>query len=77
MTPDKYHALIRGHCPAYISEEQYERNQQRIRENQFGGKSKGAPRDGESLLAGIVYCGKCGRRMAVAYSGDRPVMRYF
>lgn len=77
VTPDKYHALIPGHCPAYISEERYERNQRRIHENRFGENSKGAPRDGESLLAGIVYCGRCGRRMSVAYSGDRPVMRYY
>ena len=48
---------------SYISEEQYRRNQERIRENRFGKKSKGAARSGQSLLAGIVYCGKCGRRM--------------
>ena len=77
VTPDKYHALIPNHCPAYISEEQYRRNQQRIKENRFGKKSKGAPRSGQSLLAGILYCGKCGRRMTVAYSGEPAVMRYY
>ena len=77
VTPDKYHALIPNHCPAYISEEQYRRNQKRIQENRFGQTSKGAARDGQSLLAGIVYCGKCGRRMTVAYSGEPAVMRYY
>jgi len=76
VTPDKYHALIRDHCPAYISEERYRRNQHRIRDNRFGGTSKGAPRTGESLLAGILYCGKCGRRMSVSYSGANSVMQY-
>jgi DNA invertase Pin-like site-specific DNA recombinase len=77
VTPDKYHALIPNHCPSYISEEQYRRNQQRIRENGFGETSKGAARSGQSLLAGIVFCGKCGRRMTVAYSGEPAVMRYY
>lgn len=77
VAPDKYHALIANHCPSYITEEQYRRNQQRIRENRFGQTSKGAARSGQSLLAGIVHCGKCGRRMAVAYSGEPAVMRYY
>lgn len=77
VTPDKYHALIRNHCPSYISEEHYRRNQQRIRENRFDDTSRGAARSGRSLLAGIVYCSKCGRRMSVAYSGEPAVMRYY
>jgi hypothetical protein len=34
----------------------------------------GAPRDGDSLLAGLVFCGRCGRRMLVSYPSrsDRP-----
>lgn len=75
VTPDKYHALIPNHCPAYISEERYRRNQERIRNNRFGGQSKGSVRNGTSLLAGILHCGRCGRRMAVAYSSS--VMRYY
>lgn len=77
VTPDKYHALIPNHCPAYISEEQYRRNQRRIGENRFGRTSPGAARSGPSLLTGIVYCGRCGRRMTVAYSGEPAVMRYY
>ena len=77
VPPEKYHALIANHCPAYISEAQYRRNQQRIRENRFSRTSQGAARNGQSLLAGIVYCGQCGRRMTVAYSGEPAVMRYY
>jgi lambda repressor-like predicted transcriptional regulator len=75
VTPDKYHALISNHCPGYISEEQFRRNQERIRHNRFGKSSKGSVRNGASLLAGILYCAKCGRQMTVAYSSG--VMRYY
>lgn len=77
VPPEKYHSLISGRCPSYISEEQYRRNQQRIRENCFGKTSRGAARGGQSLLTGIVHCGRCGRRMAVAYSGEPAAMRYY
>jgi DNA invertase Pin-like site-specific DNA recombinase len=77
VPPEKYHALIPDHCPAYISKEQYARNQERIRENRFGRKTQGAARDGSSILAGLLFCGKCGRRMTVVYSGPRAVMRYY
>lgn len=75
VTPDKYHALIPNHCPAYISEDRYRRNQERIRENRFGQTSKGGARNGKSMLAGILYCTKCGRRMAILYSGK--TLRYY
>lgn len=75
VPPDKYHALIPDHCPSYISAEQYQRNQERIRHNRFGKTSKGSVRNGASLLAGILYCAKCGRQMTVVYSSG--VMRYY
>lgn len=31
--------------------------------------SRGVPRDGEALLAGLVYCGECSHKMTVRYSG--------
>ena len=74
VTPDKYHALIPNHCPVYITEERYRRNQERIKNNRFGKTSKGSVRNGASLLAGILYCARCGRRMAVTYSSG--VLRY-
>lgn len=67
MNPEDYHALIPEHCPAYISAEQYMRNQERVRENRAHALAKGAPREGVALLAGIAICGKCGRRMSVQY----------
>jgi len=76
VPPEDYHALIPDHCPAYITMERYERNQRRILDNRFGHNTKGAPRNGQSLLTGILFCGRCGRRMMVYYHGHRNVLRY-
>lgn len=76
VPPEKYHVLIQDHCPAYITKERYERNQQRIVENRFISAARGAARDGHSLLAGMIYCGQCGRRMSVTYHGPQRVLRY-
>lgn len=76
MAPEDYHALIPNHCPAYITPERYQRNQERMEENRSHAKSKGVPRDGPSLLGGIVFCGRCGLRMAVHYSGKTQALRY-
>jgi DNA invertase Pin-like site-specific DNA recombinase len=51
--------------PAYISWDQFVRNQQTLRDNWFRHGSRGAPRSGRALLQGIVHCGRCGERMAV------------
>jgi DNA invertase Pin-like site-specific DNA recombinase len=76
MAPESYLALLPDRCPAYISRERYEANQRRISENRARAESKGAPREGPSLLAGLVYCARCGHRMAVHYSGRGRCLRY-
>lgn len=76
MSPDEYLALIPDRCPAYITKDRYEANQKRIAENRSRLESKGAPREGSSLLAGLVVCGRCGRRMSVHYSGKYRILRY-
>lgn len=76
MDPEDYHALIPNHCLPYITAERYERNQRRMDDNRARTQSKGAPRDGLSLLGGVVFCGRCGRRMAVHYSGREQSLRY-
>ncbi|WP_327695747.1 recombinase family protein [Streptomyces sp. NBC_00459] len=53
--------------PAYIGIEQYERNLARIEANRTRSLSMGALRDGPALLAGLIYCGRCGTRMTVHY----------
>jgi len=76
VKPEQYHALIPGRCPAYITLDRYERNQRRIRENRTRPDTKGPPREGPALLGGIVFCGRCGRRMTPHYSGVKTQFRY-
>ena len=56
-----------GVLPAYISIEQYERNMRRLDANRSRAQSMGAVRDGPGLLAGLVACGRCGKKMTVRY----------
>lgn len=66
----EWQVLIRDKIPAYITWEQWERNQKKLEENstKFGfGVSRGS-----SLLAGRVVCGKCGSRMSVHYRDANP-----
>lgn len=54
----------------YITWEQFQRNQQRLRENaQSHGaeRRKSAPGQGPALLQGLAVCGLCGERMTVRY----------
>src|SRR5256886_3462678 len=60
-----------GVLPAYISIEQYERNMQRLDANRSRAQSMGAVRDGPALLAGLVICGRCGKKMTVRYQRGR------
>jgi len=65
--PDEWEVLIRDRLPAYISWEQYEANLRQLRDNSPN-LGRGAPRDGCSLLGGLVNCGRCGRRMGIHYA---------
>jgi DNA invertase Pin-like site-specific DNA recombinase len=60
--------------PAYITWERYLANRERLDSNRFRPTTPGAPRGGHSILAGLVYCGRCGRKMRIAYhaSGVPP-----
>jgi DNA invertase Pin-like site-specific DNA recombinase len=71
---DEWLVAIAGLLPAYISVEQYERNLARMRANQARADVTGAARDGQALLAGIVSCGMCGRRMTVRYQRSQTRM---
>jgi DNA invertase Pin-like site-specific DNA recombinase len=68
--------LIKDRFPAYISWEQFTENQQRLSDNLSRSQSLGAPRSGPSLLGGLVYCGRCGQRLMVQYSGRTNRLRY-
>src|SRR4051794_25795619 len=67
--PEDCLVLIRDRLPAYIAWGRFESNQDRLAANRARCDSPGAPRQGPSLLAGLLRCGRCGRRMVVRYSG--------
>jgi DNA invertase Pin-like site-specific DNA recombinase len=64
---DQWAVLLQDRLPAYITWEHYLRNQARLTQNQSAPDTMGAPREGVALLAGLVVCGLCGRRMHVSY----------
>jgi hypothetical protein len=69
MPQEQWRVLIKEAHPGYISWEAFEENQQRLRQNQQApvGQRGSPPREGPSLLQGLVICGRCGRRMTVRY----------
>ena len=73
---DEYHVLIPDHCPAYITREQYDRNQKTIQDNRIIMASKGPARDGAALLGGILFCARCQLRMTVHYCAPGKPFRY-
>jgi len=74
-----WEVMIKDHHKGYISWAEYERNQKQLAGNTYGwpGGAKSS-RGGRALLSGMLTCGRCGRRLAVAYTGNpqsRPVYR--
>lgn len=67
--PEQCLVLIRDRLPAYIGWDRFCANQERLDANRARHDRPGAPRQGPSLLAGLLRCGRCGRRMLVRYSG--------
>jgi DNA invertase Pin-like site-specific DNA recombinase len=72
----KWEVMIRDAVPAYITWERYLANQERLTANRCLPATAGVPRGGPSLLSGVVYCGKCGRRMRVAYHAQGTPVYY-
>jgi DNA invertase Pin-like site-specific DNA recombinase len=70
LSQDQWQILLPNTHPGYITWEQYQRNQRRLREcAQARGldRRKSPPRSGAALLSGLVLCGVCGRPMSVRY----------
>src|SRR6266511_3535111 len=69
----EWEVLLKDHHEGYIDWAEFERNQKQLAVNNYG-KVGGAKsgRGGRALLAGLLSCGHCGRRLAVSYSGRSP-----
>ncbi len=77
--PEDWAILIKDAHEGYVSWERYERNRQVIADNAQGSGregARGAVRGGAALLAGLVRCGHCGRKLTVTYSGRWNTFRY-
>lgn len=73
---EEWCVLLRDHHDGYIPWDTYEHNQQRLADNaqMKGQMAAGAVRSGRSVLAGLLRCASCGRRLHVTYSSG--VTRY-
>jgi DNA invertase Pin-like site-specific DNA recombinase len=74
VAPEEWYAFIPNAHAGYISWEEYQENQKRLEENatQYRcQRQQTPPREGPALLQGLAICGKCGRRMHVAYHKRR------
>src|SRR6202047_4827239 len=68
----EWDVLLKDQHEGYISWSEFDRNQQVITDNATGKGSaavRGAVRRGELLLAGLLRCGHCGRKLYVGYGG--------
>jgi len=67
---EQWRVLLHDVFPAYITWQHYLANQERLKQNASQFETRGAPREGPTLLGGLVRCARCGRRMYVGYRGS-------
>jgi DNA invertase Pin-like site-specific DNA recombinase len=72
--PEEAEVFLPDRMPAYISWEQFQRNQQQIRSNRPS--ELGPVRAGSALLSGLMVCGRCGLRMMASYNNAGHTARY-
>jgi len=72
--PEQWQVLLKDRLPAYISWAQYEANLRQLAANTA--QAGGVTRQGSSLLAGRLICGRCGLSMATQYTNNGTGLRY-
>lgn len=74
---ERWLALIPGAHEGYVFWEEFQRIQEMISANCRGPSRPGAARRGAGLLAGILRCRRCGRKLVIHYTGnEHGVLRY-
>ena len=73
LAPEQCAVFIPENHAAFIDTEQFQRNLQRLASHSRRGPQPSPDREAVSLLAGRVFCGRCGARMQSHYS---PQLRY-
>lgn len=66
---DEWRALKPGSHEGYVSWEHAEAIRKMVSDNVPASRHHGAPKHGNALLAGLVRCRRCGRKLTVRYSG--------
>jgi len=75
---NQWSVCLPEHHPGYVPWAEYLATRERLRRNvRPRGEGGGAAREGAALLQGLVRCGRCGRRMQVAYSGTGGKVRRY
>ncbi len=64
---EDWEVVIHDRFPAYIGWQQYLANLDTLKKNCRQFSASGVPRNGAALLAGLLVCGRCGRRLYVHY----------
>jgi DNA invertase Pin-like site-specific DNA recombinase len=77
MPQKNWLVTIPDHHPAYITQEQFVANRQRLAANRTNSEVLAGPaREGVCLLQGLLICGFCSHRLTVRYTGNggqRPI----
>jgi DNA invertase Pin-like site-specific DNA recombinase len=69
---EQWKIVVKDKYPAYVEWETFERIQRMLQDNYAEyerNMTRGVPRAGKALLAGLLYCGECAHKMMVRYSG--------
>jgi DNA invertase Pin-like site-specific DNA recombinase len=71
LPQDQWKVLIKEHHRGYITWNEYEQNQAVLADNlrRHGQSARGPVLRGTALLAGLLRCRRCGRRLHVQYGG--------
>ena len=67
---EQWPVMIKDHHPQYITFDQYQSNVQQLQANRTNTPDQflaGPPREGATLLQGLLVCGICGRRLTIRY----------
>jgi hypothetical protein len=68
---EEWLALIPDSHEGYVSWERAEAIRKMVSDNVPTGPHHGAPKHGDALLAGLVRCRRCGRKLTVRYTGTK------
>jgi DNA invertase Pin-like site-specific DNA recombinase len=70
-------ALMPGAHEGYVSWEEAETIRKMVSSNVPTSRHHGAPKHGDALLAGLLRCRRCGRKLTIRYSGrEHNIPRY-